>query len=241
MTSLPKNLRQASLAKVNVPSARYRGDHLGLVLDHGPVARLVLLDLPLVLPLGRHVLDDHGAAVAAVLEDGRDQRDPAVDCPAIVLEGEVAPFGLARSVGPGEDQPPERRHLDLVDALPEERFARYAPEVEQAVVRLDDPPLVVDDHDLLPREAEEARERHPLGDGVDLGHPDLPDLHLPREEQDLEVLGRRVPVDPEPLRDLGDDQALRVRLEKRPDPPGDGPVLFKAHDGILHHGYINSK
>ena len=205
-------------------------DHLGLVLDHGPVPGLVLGDLPLVLPLGRYVLDDHRAPVSAVLEDRRDQGGAGVDGSARVLERDLVPFGLARAVGCREREPPEGGHLDPVEPLAQERLPRQLPEVEQAVVRLDDPPLLVDDHDLLAREPEQARERHPLGARLDLGHPDLPDLDLAREEQDLEVLGRRVPVDPEPLRDLGDDQPLWVRLEERPDPPGDGPVLFKAHE-----------
>ncbi|MEN6519428.1 MAG: hypothetical protein ABFC38_14850 [Methanospirillum sp.] len=135
-----------------------------------------------------------------------------MDGPPAVLEGEVAPFGLAIAVGRRQDQPSERSEVDPVEALTEEALARELPEVEQAVVCLDDPSLVVHNHDLFASESKETRERHPLRDRVDLRHPDLPDLNLAREEQDLEVLGCRVPVDPEPLRDLGDDQSLRGAL-----------------------------
>ena len=60
--------------------------------------------------------------------------------------------------------------------------------------------------------------------------------------KDLEVLRGGVAVDPEPLRDLGDNKPLRVRLEKRPDLAGDGAILVKAHEGMLRldHIYLDS-
>ncbi|KAF5034805.1 hypothetical protein DSECCO2_592230 [anaerobic digester metagenome] len=205
------------------------GDHLGLVLHYGAVPLLALRELPFILAFGRDVLDDQGGAVPAVLEDGRDQREAAVDGPSFVLEGDLPPLCLRVHPGVERSEPFQQPDVGSIEGLAEEVLAGDLPEPEKAVVCLDDPPRVIDDQDLLLCELEESRERDALRCRVDLGHADLPDLDLSGEEEDLEVFRGRVAVHLQPLGDLGDDQPLGMRLEERANLPHDRPVLFQAH------------